>query len=110
MPNEKKMFSNVLASETLAECSVEICKGKGQGQMAICFKHISMLFLVGRDDWELFAEKLGLTPAEIRFLDKRTLNQVLEVLNIAAQKYLITVGDLYDILKDCGLPVIADFL
>ena len=32
------MFSNVLASETLAECSVEICKGKGQGQMAICKK------------------------------------------------------------------------
>lgn len=66
--------------------------------------------LSGRDDWELFAEKLGLTPAEIRFLDKRTLNQVMEVLIFAAQKYLITVGDLYDVLKDCGLPVIADFL
>ena len=69
-----------------------------------------MLIFVGRDDWELFAEKLGLTPAEIRFLDKRTKNQVLEVLIVAAKRYLITVGDLYDVLKDCGLPIIADIL
>ena len=69
-----------------------------------------MLIFVGRDDWELVAEKLGLTPAEIRFLDKRTMNQVLEVLVFAAKKYLITVGDLYDVLKDCGLPIIADIL
>ena len=69
-----------------------------------------MLIFVGRDDWELFAEKLGLTPAEIRFLDKRAKNQVLEVLVFAAKKYLITVGDLYDVLKDCGLPTIADIL
>ena len=78
--------------------------------MAISFEHIPVLILVGRDDWELFAEKLGLTPEEIRFLDKRTRNQVLEVLISATQKYIITVGDLYDVLKDCGLPVIADFL
>ena len=90
--------------------SAEICKGKGPGQMEIFFERVSMIILVGRDDWELFAEKLGLTPAEIRFLDKRTMNQVLEVLIFAAQKYLITVGDLYDVLKDCGLPVIVDFL
>ena len=90
--------------------SGEICKGKGPGQMEIFFERVSMIILVGRDDWELFAEKLGLTPAEIRFLDKRTRNQVLEVLIFASQKYLITVGDLYDVLKDCGLPVIADFL
>ncbi|RMX58348.1 hypothetical protein pdam_00024887 [Pocillopora damicornis] len=83
------MFSNVPSSE-------------GPGQMEISFER--------RDDWELFAEKLGLTPAEIRFLDKRTRNQVLEVLIFASQKYLITVGDLYDVLKDCGLPAIADFL
>ena len=78
--------------------------------MAISFEHIPVLILLGLDDWELFAEKLGLTPEEIRFLDKRTRNQVLEVLISATQKYIITVGDLYDVLKDCGLPVIADFL
>ena len=90
--------------------SAEICKGKGPGQMETSFERVSMIILVGRDDWELFAEKLGLTPAEIRFLDKRTRNQVLEVLIFDSQKYLITVGDLYDVLKDCGLPAIADFL
>ena len=78
--------------------------------MAISFEHIPVLILLGLDDWELFAEKLGLTPEEIRFLDKRTRNQVLEVLISATQKYIITVGNLYDVLKDCGLPVIADFL
>ena len=78
--------------------------------MAISFEHIPVLILLGLDDWELFAEKLGLTPEEIRFLDKRTRNQVLQVLISATQKYIITVGDLYDVLKDCGLPVIADFL
>ncbi|PFX13629.1 putative serine/threonine-protein kinase pats1, partial [Stylophora pistillata] len=66
--------------------------------------------LSGLDDWKIFAEKLRLTPAEIRFLDKRTRNQVFEVLVYAAQKYLITVGDLYDVLKDCGMPVLADLL
>ena len=78
--------------------------------MEISFERVSMIILVGRDDWELFAEKLGLTPAEILFLDKRTMNPVLGVLIFASQKYLLTVGDLYDVLKDCGLPVIADFL
>ena len=33
--------------------------------MEISFERISMIILVGRDDWELFAEKLGLTPADI---------------------------------------------
>ncbi|PFX13510.1 uncharacterized protein LOC111345949 [Stylophora pistillata] len=66
--------------------------------------------LSGREDWEIFAEKLGLTPAEIRFLDKRAKNQVLEVLVHASQKDLITVGNLYDVLKDCGMPILADLL
>ena len=90
--------------------SAVICRGNGVGKMAISFEHIPVLILLGLDDWELFAEKLGLTPEEIRFLDKRTRNQVLEVLIYATQKYIITVGDLYDVLKDCGLPIIADFL
>ena len=38
------MFSNVPSSE-------------GPGQMEISFERISMIILVGRDDWELFAEK-----------------------------------------------------
>ena len=90
--------------------SAKICKGKGLGQMEISFEHFLMSILVGKDDWERFADKLGLTPAEIRFLGKRTMNPVLGVLIFASQKYLLTVGDPNDILKDCGLPVIADFL
>ena len=78
--------------------------------MEISFEHFLMSILVGQDDWERFADKLGLTPTEIRFLGKRTMNPVLGVLIFASQKYLLTVGDLYDVLKDCGLPVIADFL
>ena len=35
--------------------------------METSFERVSMIILVGRDDWELFAEKLGLTPAEISF-------------------------------------------
>ena len=42
--------------------------------MAISFEYTSMLILVRLDDWELFTEKLGVTSAEIRFLDKRTRN------------------------------------
>ena len=90
--------------------SAKICKGKGLGQMEISFEHFLMSILVGKDDWERFADKLGLTPAEIRFLGKRTMNPVLGVLIFASQKYLLTVGDLYDVLKDCVLPIIADFL
>ena len=63
--------------------SAEICKGKGPGQMETSFERVSMIILVGRDDWELFAEKLGLTPAEIRFffgslrIQFRDLHQIL---------------------------------
>ena len=69
-----------------------------------------MLILLGQGDWELFAEKLGLTPAEIRFLDKRTRNPELEVLIFASRKHLLTVEDVYDVLKECGLPLVADLL
>ena len=69
-----------------------------------------MFNFVGGDDWKLFAEKLKLTPPEIRFLDNRTLNPAESVLNYTASRYQITVGHLYDILNDCELPVIADLL
>lgn len=69
-----------------------------------------MFTSVGLDEWKLFAEKLGLTPEEIRFLDQRTLNPVDATLNHIAQRCSLTVGDLYDLLNDCELPVIADEL
>ncbi|KAJ7375428.1 hypothetical protein OS493_002193 [Desmophyllum pertusum] len=67
--------------------------------------------LCGRDDWKLFAERLGLTPAEIGFLDKRVLNPCDAALaHSCKQGYITSVGDLYDALVDCDLPLIADLL
>ena len=64
----------------------------------------------GGHEWKSVADRLGLTPAEIRFLDKRTLNPAAEMLVHVAKRHCITVGDLYDLLVDCGLPVMADIL
>lgn len=69
-----------------------------------------MFISVVSDKWKLFAEKLELTPDEIRFLDQRTLNPVDAALNYIAKRRPLTVGDLYDLLNDCELPVIADKL
>ncbi|KAJ7350172.1 hypothetical protein OS493_038000 [Desmophyllum pertusum] len=67
--------------------------------------------LCGRDEWKLFAERLGLTPAEIGFLDKRVLNPCDAVLaHSCNQGHITSVGDLYDALVDCDLPLIADLL
>ena len=58
----------------------------------------------------MVAEKLGLTPKEIRYLDKRTLNPCDAALNFISQRCYINVDDLYDVLNECGLPVVADHL
>ncbi|KAJ7369981.1 hypothetical protein OS493_034925, partial [Desmophyllum pertusum] len=63
-----------------------------------------------KEDWKLVAEKLGMTQEEICFLDKRILNPADAILSYAANRYNITVGDLYDLLNECGLPVMADLL
>ncbi|XP_078346913.1 uncharacterized protein LOC144632189, partial [Oculina patagonica] len=68
------------------------------------------IYLSGGDDWKIVAEALGLTPQEIRFLDKRTLNPLDVVLAFSAQQRHITVGELYDLLNECGFPMIADLL
>lgn len=66
--------------------------------------------VTGGEEWKLVAEELGLTPQEIRFLDKRTLNPMDAVLNFSTRQHHITVGDLYDLLIRCGFPVVADVL
>ena len=58
----------------------------------------------------MVAEELGLTPREIRFLDKRTLNPCDAALAFISRHCYISVGDLYDGLNKCGLPVTADLL
>ena len=64
--------------------------------------------VIGGDEWKLVAEELGLTQQEIRFLDKRTLNPLDAALAFVAKQRHITVGDLYDLLSECGFPAIAD--
>ena len=58
----------------------------------------------------MVAEKLGLNAEEIRYLDKRTLNPAEAVLGYSANRRRLTVGNLYDVLCHCGLPVVADKL
>ena len=45
-------------------------------------------------------DKVGLTQHEIQFFDVRT----------RTLHFYVTVGDLYDLLVACELPVIADLL
>ena len=58
----------------------------------------------------MVAERLGLTPREIRFLDNRTLNPCDAALAFIANQRYTSVGSLYDVLNECGFPVIADIL
>lgn len=67
--------------------------------------------ILGRDEWKLFAESLGLTTAEIHFLDWRVLNPCDAALTHSRrQGYVTSVGDLYDAFVECDLPVMADLL
>lgn len=56
------------------------------------------------------AERLGLSQIDIRFLDKRTLNPCDVVLGAVGKHRHLSVGELYDMLVDCELPAIADFM
>jgi len=69
-----------------------------------------IVFRTGRDDWKEVAEKLGLTHDEINFLDVRTRNPAEEMLCYVTRRFNLTVGDLYDLLIACELPVLADLL
>lgn len=68
------------------------------------------VFLTGGDEWKVVAEAFGLTPEEIRFLDKRTLNPSEATLDYISRRCRLTVGELYDLLLECGFPVVADLL
>ena len=62
------------------------------------------------DKWKFVAEKLGLNPEEIRFLDDRYNNPVEALLAFVSNQRYLSVGELYQVLCDCGIPVIADQL
>ena len=71
---------------------------------------IDFVCVIGGEEWKLVAEALGFTPPEIRFLDNRTLNPLDAALAFVSKRRHITVGDLYDLICECGFPVIADRL
>ena len=58
----------------------------------------------------IVAERLGLSPAEIRFLKKRSRNPFEEALMHCQNHQYLTVGELYDVLVESGYPAYADFL
>ncbi|XP_068677290.1 uncharacterized protein [Montipora foliosa] len=66
--------------------------------------------LSGGEEWKDVAEKLGLSPKEIRYLDKRIHNPCDAALAFISQRRHITVDDLYNVLTECGYPVLADTL
>ena len=56
------------------------------------------------------AEKLGLSEIEIRFLDERVPNPSHFVFVKVAKHRHLSVGEIYDTLVDCELPVVADLM
>ncbi|PFX27495.1 N-chimaerin [Stylophora pistillata] len=69
------------------------------------------IHLSGGNEWQLLAERLGLSSAEIRFLDNRVINPCDAALGHARKQGLVrTVGELYDKLVECEFPMWADLL
>jgi len=62
--------------------------------------------LCGGEEWKLIADRLGFNHAYIRCFDYRFRNPFETVLSCSS----LTVGELYDVLVECGFPVLADFL
>ena len=60
--------------------------------------------------WKVVAERLGLRAKEIAFLDMRYPNPSEAALAFVAQYRGMSVDDLYDVLTECGMPVLADIL
>ena len=73
------------------------------------FRFLSIIVAVDYK-WKHVAEKLGLNHEEISFLDERNTNPVDALLGFVANQRYMSVGELYQVLCDCGIPVIADKL
>lgn len=66
-------------------------------------------FFQATDNWKKLACHLGLTNHEIQYFDShRFRNPADEVLKQWETKRNTTVGDLYNILVELDMPVIAD--
>ncbi|XP_068743817.1 uncharacterized protein [Montipora capricornis] len=76
----------------------------------VCKMRELTIDLSSGEEWKDVAERLGFSPKEIRYLDKRTMNPCDAALATVSQRCDISVDDLYDALTDAGLPVLADTL
>ena len=71
-------------------------------------KHFVSVTVGGR--WKDVADRLGLSGSEIQFLDERYPNPSEAALDFVAHLYGMNVNGLYDVLTECGMPVLADIL
>ena len=71
-------------------------------------KHFLCVAVGGR--WKVVAERLGLRGSAIEFLNERYRNPSEATLAFAAKCYGMNVDDLYEMLIECGWPVLADVL
>ena len=46
----------------------------------------------------------------VRYLDVRIRNPCDAALSVVSQRRCMNVDDLYDVLTECGMPVLADIL
>ena len=60
----------------------------------------------GGEEWKIVADQLGFEDAYIRCFDKRFKNPVELILSCSG----LRVGKLYDVLVECGFPLLADLL
>ena len=72
-------------------------------------EHNIFLYVV-RERWKPLAEKLGLSKIEIHFLDEKVPNPSHFVFREVAKHRHLSVGEIYDTLVDCELPVVADLM
>ena len=71
---------------------------------------LSDVHFIGGDEWMTAAERLGLTQARIRFLERRSRNPFEDALVYIRNHQYLNVGQLYDVLVECGYPAFADLL
>lgn len=60
----------------------------------------------GGEEWKIVADQLGFEDAYIRCIDNRFKNPVELILSCSG----LRVGKLYDVLVECGFPLLADLL
>ena len=58
----------------------------------------------------MVAERLGLSPPQIRFLEKRCRNPFEDAVRYIRRQRYLNVGQLYDVLVECGFLTYADLL